>query len=292
MSTPETTETAPRTIFLPCAGEMGAGLGRILVAAGARVLTNLDGRSAATVARAEAAGMIPAGPGAAVEADVILSVVPPAIAVEMAERVAALVDPERPPLYVDLNAVAPETSIRIGRIVIESGARFSDGSIIGGPPAPGGRGPRLYVSGPGADEATELNRLGLEVIPMDGDVGAASALKMCYGALTKGLVGLLASMLAAAERAGVGAELHSEMSDSQPALLARAERNVPGMYPKAYRWIDEMQQVASFLGHDRPESGIWRSLADLYEAIADDEGGGRELKENIGAFLDRRNRGN
>jgi L-threonate 2-dehydrogenase len=274
-------------IGLPAAGEMGAGLGRVLAEHGARVLTCTEGRSAQTRERAAAAGMESVDTVALASAEVVLSVVPPGIAVETAQRLARHFSGTAPPLYVDGNAVSPRIAREVAAAVEAAGGVCVDGGIIGGPPAPGGAGPRLYVSGAAAERALALRDLGLDVRPVEGGIGAASALKMCYGGLTKGLTGLQAALMLAAEREGVGAALHAELADSQAALLKRAGNAVPGMYPKAYRWVAEMDSISEFIGPEHGESAVWEGLARLYERLAaDQDGEGAEIAL-IDAFLGR-----
>lgn len=259
------------TIALPAAGAMGAGLGRILTAHGATVLTLTEGRSGATRRRAAEAGMTPATPADLAGADLILSVVPPAIAQETAAQLMAALPPGHRPIYADLNAISPARATEIAERVTAAGAQFIDGGIIGMPPKPdGANAPLIYLSGEATDAAEIMARHGLRIELMPGGIGAASALKMCYGAMTKGMTGLMAAMFLAAERAGVGETLHAELSRSQPQLLSRARGALPDMYPKAYRWVNEMEQIADFLGPERPESQIWQGLAGLYQRLADD----------------------
>jgi L-threonate 2-dehydrogenase len=265
-------------IALPAAGEMGAGIGRVLAQAGARVLTITDGRSPATHARARAAGLEGATPEALAGADIILSVVPPGIALATARMLAPHFSKATPPLYIDLNAVSPALTREIGAVVEAEAGRFLDGSIIGGPPVPNGLGPRLYVSGPEPEAALVLRDLGLDVRLLEGGIGAASALKMCYCGFTKGITGLSTALILAAEREGVGAALHAEMRASQPALIRRCETALPDMYPKAYRWVAEMEEIARFIGAERGEAAVWTGIAELYARIAADrDAGGAEI---------------
>ena len=265
-------------IGMPAAGEMGAGLGRVLAEHGAQVLTCTEGRSVQTRERAANAGMSEADVAALASAEVILSVVPPGIAVETAKHLARHFSKTAPPLYIDGNAVSPRIAREVAAVVELAGGTCVDGGIIGGPPKPGGAGPKLYVSGPAAERALPLRDLGLDVRAVEGGIGAASALKMSYGGLTKGLTGIMAALMLAAEREGVGAALHSELSDSQAGLLKRAENAVPGMYPKAYRWVAEMESIAEFVGPEQGECVIWEGLARLYERLAiDHDGDGIEI---------------
>jgi 3-hydroxyisobutyrate dehydrogenase-like beta-hydroxyacid dehydrogenase len=277
------------TIAVIAPGAMGSGVARRLAEGGATVPTLLDGRSAATRARAQAAGMHAADEGLIVAADIILSIVPPGEAMALAERLApALRATPRKPVYVDCNAVNVETVQAIAAVIAPTGAGFADGGIIGGPPAPGGprgSGPVLYLAGPEAARLGVLGDLGLRIRVLDGPVGAASALKMSYAGITKGLTGLAAAMILAAGRAGAGPALHAELADSQPQLLAKFERSVPDMYAKAYRWVAEMREIANFLGPDDPARLIHEGMAGLYERLAADVAGEKRDIAALDAFL-------
>lgn len=274
------------TIAVIAPGAMGSGIARRLTESGAVVPTLLDGRSAATLARARTAGMQAADEAAVAAADIILSIVPPGEAMTLAERLApALRAAPRKPVYVDCNAVNVETVQAIAAVIAPTGAGFADGGIIGGPPTPGGAGPVLYLAGPEAPRLGGLGELGLRIRVLDGPVGAASALKMSYAGINKGLTGLAAAMILAAERAGAGPALHAELADSQPQLLARFERSVPDMYAKAYRWVAEMREIADFLGPDDPARLIYEGMAGLYERLAADVAGEKRDIAVLDAFL-------
>jgi 3-hydroxyisobutyrate dehydrogenase-like beta-hydroxyacid dehydrogenase len=128
----------------------------------------------------------------------------------------------------------------------------------------------VYACGADADvaEFAGLTAYGLEVRPLDGGIGSASALKMCYAGTTKAYTAIGSAMFAQAERAGVGAALAREFDENQQGLKAFLARMVPTMYPKAYRWIGEMREVGSF--HDDPAiAAIFEDVAQYYEEIAE-----------------------
>jgi L-threonate 2-dehydrogenase len=271
------TDWSNLTVAIPAAGEMGAAIGAVLARNGVRVVTRTEGRSAQTHRRAASAGMETVDGAGLAAADIVLSIVPPGIALGTAAALAAhFGHTAPPPIYVDCNAVSPRTAQAVAAVIEAASGVFVDGSIIGAPPA-GGRVPKLYVSGPEAARVAVLSSLGLDIRHLDREVGAASALKMAYGGLTKGLTGITAALMLAAVRAGVGDDLRAEMADSQPALLNRARKALPDMLPKAYRWTAEMEAVAEFMG-DRSEAGIWSALGAFYDEIAKDfERGGDEV---------------
>jgi 3-hydroxyisobutyrate dehydrogenase-like beta-hydroxyacid dehydrogenase len=259
-------------------GNMGAAVGARLAAAGAKVLTSLAGRSPATLERARAARMDAAGDGEIARSDVLLSIVPPGEALALAERLApALRASNHKPLYLDCNAVSPETVGRIAAVVEETGCGFADAGIIGGPPQPGTDGPRFYVSGPPDGRVATLSELGLAIRVMDGAVGDASALKMCYGGLTKGLTALGSAAVLAAGRSGAIEALHGELAASQPNLLAFLSRTVPQVFQKAYRFVDEMEEIAVFM--DMPaETKLYQGISEFYVRLAEDVAGeGRDV---------------
>src|SRR5579859_1211805 len=182
------------TVGLLHPGEMGAAVGQCLTAAGHRVLWVPEGRSAASAARAAAAGLTVASGGLAGltrEADVIVSVCPPHAALGVAREVAALGLAREGAgsggVYVDANAVSPDTAREIAVVVAAGGGSYVDGGIIGSPPvAPGFI--RLYLSGARAGEVQRLFAGGAVDARVIGGGGlfAASAVKMAYASWTKG----------------------------------------------------------------------------------------------------------
>jgi L-threonate 2-dehydrogenase len=212
-------------------------------------------------------------------AEIVFSIVPPSEALALAERLApALTRSRRKPILVDCNAVDVQTVKRVADIIAPSGARFADGGIIGSPPKPGEVGPTFYFSGEPAPGLEMLRDYGLAVRTTDGPVGAASALKMSYAGITKGLTAIAAAMVLAANRAGAAAALREELAASQPQLLQRFTKTLPDMYPKAHRWVAEMREIANFAGEDLAASRVYDAFADLYERLAADyQGSGGEI---------------
>jgi len=266
------------TIAVIAPGMMGSGVGQRLAENGADVVTSLAGRGAASAARAQAAGMRAVEDAALADAEVILSIVPPGNALELAERLAPVLRAAaRKPLYVDCNAVSPATVARIAAVIEAAGAPFVDGGIIGGPPKPGSTGTSIYVSGPDAPRAARLTEHGLEMKLLGPRIGEASALKMSYAGITKGFTALGAAMMLAATRGGSAEALHAELAESQKPLFAWLTRQVPGMYPKAYRWVAEMEEISAFAGEDPAAGAFFAAAAQFYERMAADvDGEGRE----------------
>jgi 3-hydroxyisobutyrate dehydrogenase-like beta-hydroxyacid dehydrogenase len=247
-------------------GQMGASVAAAAAAGGADVAWASAGRSAATAARAAADGLRDAGtvPELVAGADVVVSVCPPASALEVATTVAAL---RFAGTYVDANAVSPVTARRVGAVVGAAGARFVDGGIVG-PPARSPGTTRLFLSGAGAgDVAALFAGSPLEALVVEGDAGAASALKVAYAAWTKGSGALLLAVRALAEAEGVGADLEAEWARSQPALVERVARTARGNGPKAWRFVGEMEEIADTFAAAGLPDGFHRAAADVYRRL-------------------------
>ena len=120
-------------------GAMGSAVARCLTGQGVEVRTLLTDRTGASGARAEAAGMRATDEAGIASADFVLSIVPPAVAVGLAERlVPALTRAARKPVYVDCNAISPATMARVAAILAPTGCAVVDAGIIGPAPAPPG----------------------------------------------------------------------------------------------------------------------------------------------------------
>ena len=228
-------------------GDMGSAVGGALVRAGYRVVTAGERRSAPSRKLAAEAGIEDLGSLEAVvrEARLVLSIVPPAAATTFAaEVVGAMRAAGARPVFADCNAVAPETVLAIERALEPTGAPFVDVGIVGRGPGVGRERTRFYVSGAARAAVLDLDVDEIAFIDLGSDVGTASAMKMAYSALNKGIDALLATVLLAAERLGVRAPLIRELEFSQVEALERMQARVPFLGATAKRFAPEMAEIA------------------------------------------------
>ena len=187
----------------------------------------------------------------------------------MAERIAAAVRATGTTLlYVDCNAIAPQTSCALAPLLLDAGARYLDAGIIGGPPMPGGYGPRVYVSGPDVADMIQLRGHGLDIRMAGPEIGQASGLKLCYATLTKGLTALATGALVAGHALGLHEVLRTELQESQRDLLAWIDRAVPGMPTKAWRWVGEMEEIAAMFRSVSLPPELPEGAAALYQFVS------------------------
>ncbi|MEX2046718.1 MAG: DUF1932 domain-containing protein [Chloroflexota bacterium] len=265
-----------RTVALISPGDMGQAVGALLTRGGVRVVTCVAGRSERTRALARAAGFtrLPSLDAVVREAELLLSIVPPAQALAVARHTAAALRATGARLtYVDCNAVAPRTAREVAAVIAPTGGGFVDAGIVGGPPrdAPS---PRFYASGPDRALFGALRDAGLDVRLLGDEVGEASAVKMCYAALTKGTTAIATELLVAARRLGVYDTLIAELRDSQGAQAKRMADAVPAMPGKAHRWIAEMEEIARTFEDVGLTPLIFQGAAEMYRLTAGSEIGG------------------
>jgi 3-hydroxyisobutyrate dehydrogenase-like beta-hydroxyacid dehydrogenase len=238
-------------------GEMGAAVGENLLSVGHHVVWASAGRSSETRERAGLAGLEDVGTveKLARRTEVILSVCPPHAALEVARSVAGFEG-----IYVDANAVSPATAREIG-------GRFVDGGIIGPPPLEPGT-TRIYLSGEEAETVAGLfRRTALEPIVISDEPGAASALKMVYAAWTKGTAAMLIAIRALARAENVEELLLEEWRLSLPDLVERSGSAARSADRKGWRWVAEMEEIASTFGAAGLPDGFHRAAAEVFRRV-------------------------
>jgi 3-hydroxyisobutyrate dehydrogenase-like beta-hydroxyacid dehydrogenase len=257
--------TTMETFALFHPGEMGAAVGAALASHGFRVLWASQGRGAQTTARAKTASLEDAFTieHAVKAAEVVISVCPPHAALALAREIAA---DGFDGIYVDANAISPATAREIGTVIEAAGGTFVDGGIIGLPPT-AQKQPTLYLSGAqAAIIAASFTGTNIHAEVIEGGAGAASALKMCYAAFTKGTAALLAAVCALAEHEGVERPLLESWRQTMPDVPRQSE-HAAAAASKAWRWSGEMEEIAASFGAAGLPEGFHRASAEVYRRL-------------------------
>jgi 3-hydroxyisobutyrate dehydrogenase-like beta-hydroxyacid dehydrogenase len=251
------------TVGLVGAGAMGSALGAGWVG-GARVVTSTVGRTPRTAALVASAGLtrLETFDDVLAASDLLVSVVPPGAALSAAQGIAeAARRVGARPLVADLNAVSPALVNQIAGVLAAAGLDLVDGAISGPPPAPDSRPVRVYVCGPRAGELAALPSPWLDVVRLSGPLGSASALKMCTASMYKGTKALVMQALMTAESFGVREEFLLDTSQVWPDEVPGWHRDVAVAASKAWRFVDEMHQIAA----TQRAAGL---PAELFEGVA------------------------
>ncbi|KAL4807340.1 6-phosphogluconate dehydrogenase [Aspergillus unguis] len=273
-------------------GEMGLGVANLLIDKGYRVVTFAEDRSDRTRERAKAAQiqLSPSIQDFVSSSSVILSIVPPKDSLATAQRIHENTSDTRPqPLYfLDLNATAPALARSTNNLLSSNpNIVYLDGGIIGGPPKKTSTPqdtdsatpedkyswtlPSIVVSGPSLPEQYNPLSNVLNIDHVSATIGAASGLKMCFASLTKGFFALAIQSFVTAESMQVFPELRKYMEKHNPQTLQIADRGLVGMPPKAWRWVNEMQQIGeTFEDEGGFSRGLFDGVAEVYRVVAED----------------------
>jgi L-threonate 2-dehydrogenase len=253
-------------------GEMGYHWAKLLTGRGAEVLTYDRDRSPVTQKRAENAGVRSTGSLSELcsSADLIVSIVVPSAATKIAAEIArAAAQVNRKNLiYFDANAISPMTAETISGVLNESAVEFVDGCIIGSA-SKMDKGSVVYASGPEATRIAELGSYGLTVQVLGTGTSQASAFKVVYAGLTKGLQGLFVELLMGAKRFGLLDEIVNRYDESFPGLLEQVSSSIVGLRTHAARRAEEMDELQRTYAHYGMQALMAPAIQKILGSIAD-----------------------
>jgi 3-hydroxyisobutyrate dehydrogenase-like beta-hydroxyacid dehydrogenase len=194
-------------------------------------------------------------------------------------------------LYLDLNSVSPATKRRIAGAIGAGAGRFVEGAIMAPVPGLDHRVP-ILLNGPWA--AALLDRLSVYQMRLDvmqGDVGAAAAVKMCRSIVIKGLEALLLECSLAAGEFGAADRVFDSLAETFPGVdwPKTADYMIGRVLQHGERRAREMDEVAAMLR----EAGIEPIMSEAAARLQDWESRlqktgrmGKERPQTSEAFLE------
>jgi 3-hydroxyisobutyrate dehydrogenase-like beta-hydroxyacid dehydrogenase len=265
------THNTPPALAILGMGDMGSAVAQSLVKNGLTVYTCLAGRSKNSRKLARLAGVLDTSDMTELitRADVFLSILPPASARAFAAEVCPVIRKHSPnTIFVDCNAISPDSCKTIAEICAQENVRYQDVGIVGAAPRAERIPVRLYTSGPFSSEIQQLRTEHIEVKDLGEEIGKASAIKMVYASLSKGTIALRAAAAIAAERLGVSKEIQLEWQHSMPAVFEAMQQRFPVLSADASRWAGEMLEISQTFDSVDLTSDFHRGAAWMYEQIA------------------------
>jgi 3-hydroxyisobutyrate dehydrogenase-like beta-hydroxyacid dehydrogenase len=257
-------------------GEMGFYWAKLLRSRGVEVLTYDKDRGEVSRKRGENAGVTSVASMAELvgSAEVIVSIVVPSAAKRVAANVAKAVKKtgRKDLLYLDANAISPMTADAIAKVLHPAGVNFVDGCIIGSA-AKMGKGTIVYVSGPEASRLRVLESFDIPVKVLGPNTNQASAFKVVYAGLTKGLQGLFCELLMGARRFGLLDEVRAQYEESFSGLLDKVAPSIIGLRIHAGRRAEEMDELKRTFNHHGMKSFMAPAAQKVLQAIAALEAG-------------------
>jgi 3-hydroxyisobutyrate dehydrogenase-like beta-hydroxyacid dehydrogenase len=260
-----------RKIGILSIGEMGFHWAKLLQGHGVEVLTYDKDRGEVSRKRGQNAGVtsVPSMAELVHAADLIVSIVVPSAARRVAETVAAAVKDSgrKDLLFLDANAISPMTADDVAAVLNPAGVNFVDGCIIGAA-ARMGKGTLVYVSGAQADRLKALEPFDIPIKVLGPNPNQASAFKVVYAGLTKGLQGLFCELFMGARRFGLLKELTAQYEESFPGLIDKVASSIVGLRIHAGRRAEEMDELKRTFNHHGMDSFMAPAVQKVLEAIA------------------------
>lgn len=173
--------------------------------------------------------------------------------------------------WLDLNSCAPSSKQVSAKRIEDAGGRYVDVAVMA-PVHPKLNMVPLLISGPHAAEvAPVLEAMPLKLRVVEGEVGAASSIKMVRSIMVKGLEALTAECTLAAHAAGVAEEVFPSLRDGSPGidLYQRAPYNFERSMVHGIRRSHEMEEVAKMLTDLGLPNGMAAATVDWQRRIAE-----------------------
>lgn len=236
-----------KTIGIISPGEMGYNIALVLNKHGLEVVTCLRGRSPRTQRLAKQANVVDLPNLRAVvdTSDLIISVVVPSAALPVGRSLAKAIGAvNKPVLVADVNAISPMTSLAINKAITAAGGMYVDACIIGSAQRLE-KGATFYVSGNYCKEFTALQDFGLTIKVLGNQIGQASAFKMVYAGLTKGLSSLSVELLLTAHSLGLFDQIMERYRLSYPEVADFMAHILPDLPWRAARRSQEMEELSA-----------------------------------------------
>jgi len=254
------------TVGILSPGRMGASI--MAVCKSKRRIWASDGRSEDSKKRSKSAGLEDVGSlkELARQSDFIFSIIPPAEAVQVAKNVREV---EFEGVFVDLNAISPQTFDLIADIFKDSSVEVLDGSIIG-PPVSKDRRTKIFLAGASKPIAVIKDLMsgveGLFVTEMVGkEPRSASALKMSFQ-FAKISHGLFLNHMAYSEKVGILEYTSQLLKDRYPDHFRMYQSGT--IVPKAWRFTGEMNEVAQSFAEAGMYDGYARAAEEFYSRLS------------------------
>ena len=252
------------TIGILWPGAMGSALGRVWGEGGVRVVTTVAGRSDRTRELAGDLTLLGSVDEVVTASDAVVSIVPPARAVDQAHEIAdAATRTGHRPVVADLNAISPVTMTEVNDILTAAGCPVVDGAVSGPPPGPT-TDSVLFLSGPDCTPFADLVAPGLTAKVVGDQVGGASATKMSTAAIYKGTKALLLQSLLTANHHGVLDAVVEDLRIGIPELTADLAKDLAVAIAKSDRFPAEMEEIAATQAAAGLGSHLYAAIGEVY----------------------------
>ncbi|MDR2908433.1 MAG: DUF1932 domain-containing protein [Oscillospiraceae bacterium] len=218
--------------------------------------------------RAKETGVTLCGLEAVAKADVLFGAVPSSYALEVAKSVLPYL--RKGQIYADVSASTPKVKQQIWALVKDTGILFADAAMLGSLPQDKHRVP-ITASGNGASAFQEaMTPYGMRITYVQGEAGAASAIKLMRSVFMKGLASLMVEMLQGADAYAVTGDVVASIAKSMDgiAFTQHLDRLVTGTAIHAVRRSAELKGSIEMLTECGLDSSMAKASKEKHDLLA------------------------
>ena len=200
----------------------------------------------------------------------VISAVTAGSALEVARTAAAAM--QRGQLFMDINSVAPGTKQAAAEEISTSGAGYIDAAVMAPVPPKRLQTPILLGGREATALSVELNALGFATRVVSGEIGVASAIKMCRSVMIKGLEALTTESLRTARHYGAEAEVLESLHKSFPSMGWDGELPnylISRVAEHGRRRSEEMEEVAETVRTAGIEPNMSEAIVKTQRGLVD-----------------------
>lgn len=261
-------QTQP-VIALLFPGDMGTQIAKELIRNHFKVITAGEGRSPRTLQNVKDVGIedVISLQQAVDQADVILSLTSPEGSLKLAEQVIpCLKNTENRPLYIDLNSNTPSSALMIEKMFSSANLRFINGAVMGASKDVPDHA-TIVVSGIHRALFIGLFSAFFTIKDAGEKTEAASAYKLLFSMVNKGMNALFFETMTAAAHFGILDELNESLEAFLPGTYKDLIKTTPTYPQHLFRRIDEMKGLTEMLRSENLPNVIASGTAETFERV-------------------------
>lgn len=250
-------------------GDMGTQIAKELIKNNFKVITAGEGRSPRTLQNINAVGIEDVGSlqNAVEQADVILSLTSPEGSLKLAEQViVCLKNTENKPLYIDLNSNTPASALTMEKMLSSVNISFVNGAVMGASKDIPDHA-AIVISGIHRTLFLNLFSTVFTIKDAGEKTEAASAYKLLFSMVNKGMNALFFETMTAAAHFGILDELNESLQAFLPGTYQDLHKTTPTYPQHLFRRIDEMKGLTEMLHHENLPNVIASGIAETFERV-------------------------
>ncbi|MDQ1803040.1 DUF1932 domain-containing protein [Chryseobacterium sp. PTM-20240506] len=265
--------TAQPVIAILFPGDMGTQIAKTLIKNKYTVITAGEGRSQVTLQNIKDAGIhdVNTLQNIAEQADIIISLANPEASPKVAENIIGhLKNTDNRPVFIDLNSNTPQIALSIEKMCSKGNIRFVNGAVMGASKDVPDQA-TFVVSGIWRNLFAEQFGGIFKIKDAGEKTEAASAYKLLFSMVNKGMNALFFETMIAAAHYGILDELNESLQAFLPGTYQDLIKTTPTYPQHISRRIDEMKGLTDMLRSEGLPNTIAAGTAETFERV--DESG-------------------